>query len=131
MFRSLLSAAGQVDEDAGKGVKTENKLANCQVSLACREDTQRGGGGGGRVGALHGPLCSASGKTRRNRSGALIQRALAGILGAWWPYKHWIYSRRLCVRLRLVEPFSFKTEDSKLSDGRRKGHLSTSKHEDA
>lgn len=44
MFRPLLSAAGQVDEDAGKGVKTENKLANCQVSLACREDTQRGWG---------------------------------------------------------------------------------------
>lgn len=49
MSHPLLSAAGQVDEDAGKGVKTENKLANCQVSLACREDTQRGRGweGGG------------------------------------------------------------------------------------
>lgn len=47
MSRPLLSAAGQVDEDAGKGVKPENKLANCQVSLAFREDTQRGWEGGG------------------------------------------------------------------------------------
>lgn len=92
----LLSAAGQVDEEATeakKGVQTENKLPNWWVSLERRKDTQRGVGGVAAIVAWAARLGC------RNQAGALMQLTSAGILGTLRPYKHLIYSPKCLPRV--------------------------------